>query len=283
MSGTTIAATWGQLGLDSVSSLGVSWRDASAALMDHLNSVAYVSTLELQNSYQTHVHLCAIGLQPVHVFLNEHRQADTMDIGPALARCDALYENLMRYVTTQSAASYTLLADGHIEFDPCLVHTSVLTYAAVIIMYQRLIDSTSDFPDTAVTRCFEACEQMVLCLRGLSDADIELNTPVLAHLLFVAARFKLVMYKRQSQPREASFDTLMHGISMCSRRWYLARRVDLVLRAALLELEGNTTVTLPPEFWTLRLSHLDISETMKAWVTERVPFFGIEYPNGPYA
>ena len=59
--GNKIAVAWCIMGLDAVSSLGVPWRDVSAALVDHLSSVAYVSTPDLRDSFKAHVHLSAIG------------------------------------------------------------------------------------------------------------------------------------------------------------------------------------------------------------------------------
>ena len=50
--GSRIAISWGILGLDATSTLGVPWRDVSAALVDHLASVAYVSTPDLRDSYK---------------------------------------------------------------------------------------------------------------------------------------------------------------------------------------------------------------------------------------
>ena len=76
-----------------------------------------------------------------------------------------------------------------------------------------------------------------MTIRSISDADAELNTPLLAHFFFVAARFKLVMCRVSKHAREAGFDTLMHGINMSGRRWSVARRLDIVLRAAIVEVD----------------------------------------------
>jgi hypothetical protein len=119
-----------------VSTLGVPWRDVSAALVDHLASVAYVSTPDLRDSWKSHVHLCAIGLQPVHNFIHEFAGGlhdPTSD--ETLTKCDEMYSNLVSYVQAQPATSYTLLADGAIDFDPCLAHTGVLANVAVIMIY----------------------------------------------------------------------------------------------------------------------------------------------------
>ena len=193
-----------------------------------------------------------------------------------------MYTNCMSYVHSQPSTSYIILADGAVDFDPCLVHTSVLTYATVIIFYQVLVDFLTNTPEIAIERCSQSCEGMVMTIRSISDADAELNTPLLAHLFFVAARFKLAMYRATAQAREISFDTLMHGISMCGRRWPVARRLDIVLRAAIFEVDSGQPSSLPVDFWNLKQSHLDISEQLKDWVSQHKPSLYVGALNGPY-
>ena len=50
-----IPLTWASLAVDAVSTLGISWRDVSAAVMDHLSSVAYVSTPDVRDSFRAHI------------------------------------------------------------------------------------------------------------------------------------------------------------------------------------------------------------------------------------
>lgn len=282
-----IPLTWVSLAMDAVSTLGISWRDVSAALVDHLSSVAYVSTPDLKDSFRSHTHLAAIGLQPLHNFVFDHERG-RYDQSPAEAHatCDEIYHNLMNYVRAQPTTSYTLLADGLIDFDPNLVLTSILSHASVIILYQRLVESDgsdgSAFSEIPLQRCLQACEDIALALRSISDVDAELNTPVLSSLLFVAARFKLLVYRRREQRREPIFDTLMHGINMCGRRWAVARRLDIVLRAAIVEVDTKTASSMPANFWNIKKSHLDISEELKEWVEERKQSLYIGALNGPY-
>ena len=197
-------------------------------------------------------------------------------------RCDEIYNNTLNYVHSQPTTSYILLADGAVDFDPCLVHTSVLTYGAGILSYEVLIDFLTNTPEIAIERCNQASEAMVMTIRSISDADAELNTPLLAHFFFVAARFKLVMYRALAQPREISFDTLMHGINMCARRWPVARRLDIVLRAAIIDVDSEQHSSLPDDFWNLKQSHLDTSEQLKEWVSQHKSNLYIAALNGPY-
>lgn len=304
-----IPITWATLALDATSTLGVSWRDVSAALVDHLSSVAYLTAPDLKDTYRTHTHLAAIALQPLHTFIHEHERfryenADT----EALATCDEIYHNLINYVRAQPKSSYTMLADGLIDFDPNLMHTTVVSHASVIVLYQRLLrfensSVSPTFGEIPLQRCLQACEDLVQAFRGISDADAELNTPLLAHLIFVAARLKLIVYRNLEQAREPMFDTLMHALNMCGRRWALARRLDVVLRAAIVQLDTKTimdnggggsvnvsgsdmstgaSASLPPAFWDARKSHLDLSEELKEWCSTYKDSLFIGALNGPY-
>lgn len=279
-----ISVTWGTLALDAVSTMGVRWRDASAALVDHLAGIAYVSTPYLRDSYRAHMHLAAIGLQPVHQFLHERSRIQVHDVDDqTLLKCDDMYQNLMSYVHAQSRTSYTILENGLVDFDPNLVHTETLVNATIIIIYQGLIDFQAGMPEIALQRCLKVCnEDMVTLIRSISDADAELNTPLLAHFFFVGARFKLVMCKQLSEPTDIAFDTLMHAINMCARRWQVARRLDIVLRGAVAELHEGT-VGLPAEFWDLKHSHLDISESLKDWTVSHRGITLEASLSGPYA
>ncbi|KAK4942171.1 hypothetical protein LTR10_018063 [Elasticomyces elasticus] len=276
-----IPLTWATLGLDAVSTLGVTWRDVSAALVDHLSSVAYVSTPDLRDSFRSHIHLCAIGLQPLHTFLHEHqkglyegRQAD------AYATCDEIYNNLISYAQAQQGESYTLLADGLIDFDPNLSLTSILAHASVIILYQRMVEW--DGYEIPLQRCLQACEDVALALRSIGDIDAEFNSPLLAPILFCAARFKLIVYRKKEQQREPTFDVLMHGVNMCGRRWSVARRLDIVLRAAIVQVYTDKGSNVPLGFWDLMKSHLDISEELKEWVEGYKHTLYVGALNGPY-
>ncbi|ETN43660.1 uncharacterized protein HMPREF1541_02819 [Cyphellophora europaea CBS 101466] len=278
-----ISVAWATLGLDAVSTLGVSWRDASAALVDHLSSIAYVSTPYLRDSYRAHVHLAAIGLQPVHQFLYERSQMQVQTVDEnTLIKCDEMYQNLMSYVHGQPRTRYTILENGLVDFDPNLVHTETLVYATTVMIYQGLVDFHATTPDVPLQRCVKVCnENMVTLVRSISDADAELNTPLLAHFFFVAARFKLVMCMQLSEPTDIAFDTIMHTINMCARRWGFARRLDIVLRGAVVELNGGPPV--PPDFWDLKRSHLDISEELKQWSSLHKGLHLDGSTSGPYS
>lgn len=284
-----IPLTWVTLALDSASTLGNSWRDASAALIDHLSSIAYASTPDFSDSFRTMTHLAAIGLQPLHGLLYEREhQKVPQSTAAQFATCDEIYQNLITYLRSQPATSYTLLADGSIDFDPNTVLTSMLANGAVIVLYQGYLSSrlAELYRSVARQRCIQACEAMITTIRTVSDADTELSSPLLASSIFVAARLQVALFKQGALTRHPSFDVLMHGLNMCGRRWPLARRHDIVLRAAIMEIDSHgigAQTSLPTEFWDLRKSALDIDDAMKRWIQSYKPSLYIGSLNGPYA
>lgn len=223
-----VPLTWATLGLDSSSTLGSSWRDSSAALNEHLSSIASTTTPDIRDSFRTHIHLAAIGLQPLHTFIYEHgRSAMQQSEAVALAACDDIYQHLMAYVQAQLPTSYTLLADGAVDFDINTVLSKILASSAVILLYQRFVNRSNLEPTTtphvAVQRCLQACEHIITVIRNLSDADAELNAPGFVSRIYDAARFKLVVYRVTSQAREPNFDILSESISFSQLCIILAR------------------------------------------------------------
>ena len=283
-----VPLTWATLATDSSSTLGSSWRDSSTALSKHLSSIASTITPDIRDSFRTHVQLCAIGLQPLHSFITEYEGSPLpQSEGAALAACDEIYQQLMAHVPAQVSTSYTLLDDGAVDFDINTVLTRILAHSSVIIMYQRFVNSSNlrlgAPPHIAVQRCVQACEDIAMVIRNLSDADAELNAPGFASRIYDAARFKLAVYRATGQTREPGFDILMHGLNMCARRWPIARRLDIVLRAAIVEIDTQIQSSLPTEFWDLRKADLDISEKFKEWIQNYKPFLYVGTLNGLYA
>lgn len=278
-----IAQTWAILSFDAVSSLSVSWRDVTTNLVSHLSGVAYISVPDFEDSFVTHVHLCAIGLQPVHDFFHAYSngQYQTLE-GEALKSVEDIYQNVMSYVHGLPVSGYTLLADGAVDFEINQVFTRLLSNAAAIMIYQRYLHGEDNL-QLATDRCMESYRQIIDLVRNMSDADVEINTPMLPHFLSVAIRFRVVLEQIRGNKREAFFDVLMHGVNMCGRRWPLARRWDIVFRAALVEVDTGVSSGLPIEFWDLQKSGHDISQALKDWVTHQKPSLWIGSLNGAYA
>lgn len=186
----------------------------------------------------------------------------------------------MAYLPAQVSTSYTLLADGAVDFNINTVLTKILAHSSIIVNTSNL--NRDSPPHVAVQRCMQACEEIVTVIRNLSDADAELNAPGFGRRIYDAARFKLAVYRATRQPGEPSFDILMHGLNMCARRWPVARRLDIVLRAAIVEIDTKIQSSLPAEFWDLRKTDLDISEKLKEWIQNFNPFLYVGILNGLY-
>ena len=278
-----IAITWAIIAVESASSLGVSWRDASAALEDHLSGIAYLSVPDFRDSFKTHLHLCTIGLNPVHEFFHAYAKGEHQDLrDQTLAVTENLYQNLISYARGLPTSHYTILANGTIDYDANYVFTRHLSNAAVIMIYQRYVfDETHDY-ELARERCLASYDQVIDVVRNISDIDTEFSSPLFVNFVAVAARFKLVLEHVLRQARGPLFDVLMHSINMCARRWSLARRIEIVLKAAIIEVDTDTRSGLPAEFWDLKQSGLDISEALKRWVTEDKPPRSVGL-NGLYA
>lgn len=61
-------------------------------------------------------------------------------------------------------------------------------------------------------------------------------------------------------------DLLIYSLRVCGQRWNLARRLERVLRQAAAEREITISLTtLPPQFFDLQYSHLDIDKLLEVW------------------
>ena len=114
--GLVVLLTWATLAIDSSSTLGCSWHDSSAALTKHLSSIAPMTTPDIPDSFRMHVHLCAIGLQPLHSFINDYEVSSLpQSEAAALPARDEIYHQLMAYLQAQISTSHTLPADGAVS------------------------------------------------------------------------------------------------------------------------------------------------------------------------
>lgn len=195
--------------------------------------------------------------------------------------------------------------------------------------FPQTLHTNHEFPPLqvkAIYRCLDAANIISKIISTIADADIEFICPFVGSFIFTAARFSLVFSKLTQTNTSISvtpnstnndvilssvspfgkripgFDLLMHALNMCGRRWPLARRLDIVLRAALVEdshtrtdpasgprseNSGATTPTpvppLPKEFYDLRLSSLDVDDVLSEWVEGMKSKVYIGSLNGPYA
>ena len=126
---------------DAVSSLGVPWRDASASLVDHFSGIAFVSAPDFRDSFVTHIHLSAIGIQPVHEFFVAYAKKQHITLeGPTVTAAEDIYQNLKSYLQGLPTSGYTILADGAVDFDINHIFTRLLCNTAIIMLYQLFIE-----------------------------------------------------------------------------------------------------------------------------------------------
>ena len=65
---------------------------------------------------------------------------------------------------------------------------------------------------------------------------------------------------------------LQNVLETCAKRWLIADRYRVIIRAAVAELQNPIVMcSLPTQFYDLRYSTLDIHETMFAWVDTVFP------------
>lgn len=168
-----IAVTWCILSWDAVSSLGVSWRDDSAALTEHLSGIAFLTAPDFRDSFVAHVHLAAIGLQPVHEFNYAYGKGDHQILeGDTMATVEDMYWNLLMYVHGMPISGYTILADGAVDFDINHIFTRELAHATIIMIYQRyVLDDITQNTQLATDRCLEAYNQLIDVIRLALSAN----------------------------------------------------------------------------------------------------------------
>ena len=229
------------------------------------------------------------GIEPVHYLLHLHKPLGGMEpFGERAAMFDDAFERLSGYSQQSSKSSYTLHDDGLISFEQNLVLTNTMANAAILVMYQQFAaltssSSTTDatFGEVALERCLAASDRIINTISVVGDSDIELLGPHLTSYLFIATRFMLVYSRARHSPRQPKFDVLMHAINMCGRRWPLARRLDHLLRATILQLDSSIQPAVPAVLFDLHQSSLDIDDALRNWVhSDHVPLsLGL---NGPY-
>ena len=239
-----------------------------------------LSRLNVAPSFKSIVRSAAICSRPKALYQQEEGYEQSFH--------EQMYADLSLFARYAPDPSYTLHDDGSVTFDSVAVQLATASNASIIILYQpHLATSTGQIGsapgDNAKSRCLDACEQMIRIMSNVGDFDIEFLGPFQASRLFVAARFQLVVSQASSQSLPAGFDVLMHAINMCGRRWPLARRLDIVLRAALVEADSPSTMPLPAQFFDLNLSALEIDDILKQWVNEFKSLLYVGSLNGAYA
>ncbi|CRG89095.1 Zinc finger transcription factor YRR1 [Talaromyces islandicus] len=159
-----------------------------------------------------------------------------------------------------------------VPFDPVAILSFAMYDMAIIALYQRLAFPANDIERPhgpfyhAIQRCLDASDELTTVVRSVSDADLESMSPHLIFPIFVAARFFLLHARITGVETPRNIDLLMYSLRVCGQRWNLARRLEKVLRAACAERQVTINFSaLPPQFFDLQYSHLDIDKVLEVW------------------
>jgi hypothetical protein len=110
---------------------------------------------------------------------------------------------------------------------------------------------------------------MAATLRNASDIMLENSMPHIIFCIFVAARFYIIYSRALQLETPNKVHLLIYALSVCGQRWPLARRLQKVLRTALVE--SSSTVTenpLPIQFYDMQYFSLDIDRALQIWAED---------------
>ena len=286
-------AIWSCRGLAAAANIGPCWINtvesraappeeavafATGHPLQHIMKSGAVNDEEPPPFYADFIKLLIYGLSPIRVpidralALTDGRQRTQSE----RASCETTFTSVLQLTQdctplTSPLESYKTNWEGHVFFDPNVVLTRVAFQAATINYIGKFVwaeNSTSDPWDAALARCLSSTKYIGNLIKEITDWDIEFISPLFIQYIFIAARFYIVYSQRTMTQRTVDFDLLMHAINMCGRRWPLARRLEHVLRTALVE-EGAEESTLPPEFFNLRRPVSTVQDSLRKFVESR--------------
>ncbi|KAB8219998.1 hypothetical protein BDV33DRAFT_231272 [Aspergillus novoparasiticus] len=189
------------------------------------------------------------------------------------------YTDLYSYSTTESSQAK----------HPNTILIQCTVDSAIISLYQRYLipavrpyddgtavvderrDSVASAPPQpwkhAADRCQQSCDHMAEVLRNASDEVLTNVNPLIIYSIFVAGRFSIAYYHTIGTEVPSKTHFLIYALTVCGKRWPLARQLRHVLDAAMWErsASASTANPLPNEFYDLQYHALDIAEALKRW------------------
>ncbi|KUJ10837.1 uncharacterized protein LY89DRAFT_787201 [Mollisia scopiformis] len=284
-----IRAYWMTEALDSISSLGAGWNLSISQPENHESSTfpcnetvwtfpenastAFSSfgDTEVSSAFSLYLNLVTEQLYQIHAFMQQ-----SFDVTSAIdrvrrqAQCTFVDDTLTKWRT--SVVTTQTLSQRNPASDSTIVMITVTYNTAVVALYQRLALPPEGLGKVhgpwyhAIQRCLSSCDDISMILRAQHDADLENMSPHLIFCIFVAARFYIAHAKVLSVETPRSLDLLVYALKTCSQRWYLARRLEKVLRHAIAEEKVPISMSsLPHQFYDLQYSSLDIDEALRVW------------------
>ncbi|KAH7411042.1 hypothetical protein BKA64DRAFT_372293 [Cadophora sp. MPI-SDFR-AT-0126] len=228
--------------------------------------VSMITAQDKLSSFSLYVSLVTKELYRVHAVMQE--PYDFTAVGEHerwLASCNDVFDELKNWreaCLPSFFVSYGFDDEGRVKMDVNSITANIALDSSIIAMYQkRAFDDTGQIRD----RCIHACNSIA----AISNFVVSQAQFVGPHNLlgfFVAARFLSVHARIQRKPLQASFHSLLKYFLEASKDWHLAFNLWKVLYAA--EREQNEELektALPPQFFDLRYSALDIYHALQIW------------------
>ncbi|KAH7051117.1 hypothetical protein B0J12DRAFT_572875 [Macrophomina phaseolina] len=278
--------------LDSISTLGASWNSALSppdittvlpcsdsiwAFPEHIINIWSIGDFHFSSAFSLCIILATSELWHVHRILQQSFDLRNFEQKSRFqAESQQIDERLTTWRAEFVAAVYRLINTEHAqeeraEMDPNIVLTNCILDSAVIVLFQRLapcppgIEMACESWTYATNRCVYACDDLSAKLRLVHDNELEVSNPNLISTIFVAARFYLVYAKAVNAELPRNLRVLTHALEVCGRKWELARRYGTIAQTAAAEHQMPVFMSsLPPQFFDLQFSTLDITDALLA-------------------
>lgn len=285
-----VRAFWMTEVLDSSSTIGAAWNIGLARMgpTDLLPCSDLIWDFPEHNmslspnppsAFSTYVSLVTRELWHVHEFLQQSIDTrSATDRAHWQIQCRDIDDRLIKWRSDYAASLHETSSRPDSSFDPNIIMTRCTFNAAVIALYQRLTLPTMGEEGHgpwyhAIQRCLDACDDTTSALRLVPDQDLENVSPHLIPCIFVAARFFLVHAKTLGVEVPRNLDLLVYALRTCAMRYSYAIRLEKVLRTAMGEHKLPISMSsLPPQFYNLQYSAIDIDEALRTWAENLAQF-----------
>ena len=218
-------------------------------------------------------------LSNVHSFLQKKVTLDIFEERDAWqVEAQRIDERLTAWRDEFVAAVFRLINAEYIrhergEMDPYVVLTNcVLNTAVITLLQQRVacpegVESLAEPWAFASNRCVYASENTAFKVRQMDEDELSICHPHLIFSIFVAARFYIVHSKALDANVPTNLHSLAFALHVCGKRWPLARIYEQIIRVAVAEYRTPVVQsTVPKEFYDLRLTTFEISDSLIEWV-----------------
>lgn len=156
--------------------------------------------------------------------------------------------------------------DAYVVLTNCVLNTAVITLLQQRTTCPSGIDQLVEPWAFANSRCVYACENTAYKVRQMDEEELLVCHPHLIISIFAAARFYLVHSKALDANVPTNLHALAFALHTCGKTWPLGRTYEHILRIAVAEYRTPIVQSrVPKEFYDLRITTFDVSETLIAW------------------